>query len=172
MTSPVFAATTRRAAIQRITTRLFATALLAIGGCSSGGAADKTTGPTKTVAGNYSLRTIDATQPPVEVYHGPYFDSVNKRFYNQMVLLVKSGAIELDATDHWTMTLDAQITADDVPSQQQIAVSGQYSIDGDQIVLAMDGQNVPLSGTIMKGKISLTMDFGGNKRFRDYAFIR
>ena len=173
MTFPTFgAAIPRRAAIHGIASRLLATALLAIAGCSSGGAADKTTGPAKTVAGNYSLQTIDATRPPVEVYHGPYFDSVNQRFYEQMILLVKGGAITLDATDGWSMNLDGQVTADGKTSQQQIAVSGQYTIDGDQISLAMAGQNAPLTGTIDKGTISLTMDFGGNKRFKAYAFTR
>jgi hypothetical protein len=70
------------------------------------------------------------------------------------------------------MNLDGQVTADGATSQQQIAVSGQYTIDGDQISLAMAGQNPPLTGTINKGTISLTMDFGGNKRFMAYAFTR
>ena len=173
MTSPIFAAViTRRAAIQRITTRILAAAVVTVAGCSSSGGADKTTGPTKTVTGNYNLKTIDATQPPVEVYHGPYFDSVNKRFYEQLVLTVYSGSIELDATNRWSMTLDGRVTADGATGPQQISVAGQYTIDGDQISLTIDGQNAPLTGTIAKGTISLTMDFGGNKRFKDYAFSR
>ena len=173
MTFPnIAAAVARRAAIHRITGRLLATAFLAVAGCSNGGA-DKTTGPAKTVAGNYNLETIDATRPPVEVYHGPFFDSVNRRFYNEMILLVKNGTITLDATDGWSMNLDGQVTLDGATSQQKIAVSGQYTIDGDQISLAMAGQNTtPLTGTIGRGTISLTMDFGGNKRYKAYAFTR
>jgi hypothetical protein len=168
----IAAALARRATIQRVATRLLATVVLTIAGCSSSGGADGATGPTKTPAGNYRLETIDATQPPVEVYHGPWFDSVNKRFYNQMVLLVNDGTITLDAAGRWSMTLGARVTLDGATSPQQIDVAGQYTIDGDQITLTMDGQNGSLSGSITKGTISLTMDFGGNKRFKAYAFTR
>ena len=162
-----------------MTTRQFAgrvmvMAVIAIAACSNGGA-DKTTGPgpAKSVAGSYALKTIDAARPPAEVYHGPWFDSANKRFYNQMVMLVKSGAVELDGDGGWVMTLDAEITLDGAaPLQQQVQVNGQYTIAGDQITLQMAGSGGALPGTIQQRTISLSMDMGGNKRFKAYAFTK
>jgi len=89
--------------------------------CGGNGGGDKTTGPTtKTVDGNYNLRTIDENQLPVEVYHGPWLDPVNTRFYNQRIVVVKSGVINLDATDGWAMKLGVQVTLDDVTTQQNV----------------------------------------------------
>lgn len=173
MTSPTIAAVVaRRAVIQRNAMRMLAMTLLAVAGCSNGGT-DGTTAPKKDpVAGTYSLRTIDATRPPVEVYHGPWFDSANRRFYNQMVMLITDGRITLDAPDRWSLTLAAQLTLDGAPSQQQIAASGSYTVDGDQVTLTMDGADGSLAATLRNGTISLTTDMNGNKRFKAYAFAR
>ena len=159
--------------IHRVASLLLATALLVTIACGGNGGGDKTTGPsTTTVEGNYNLRTIDANQLPVEVYHGPWFDPVNTRFYNQRIVVVKSGVITLDATDGWAMKLGVQVTLDDVTTQQTWSVDGRYDIDGEDIVLSASDDGGEVSGTINKGTISLTMDLAGSDRVKAYSFTR
>jgi len=173
MTSQRRAAFARPASIHRVASLLLATALLVTIACGGNGGGDKTTGPTTTtVEGNYNLRTVDDNQLPVEVYHGPWFDPVNTRFYNQRIVVVKSGVINLDATDRWTLTFDVQETLDDFTTQQTWTVMGSYEIDGEDIVLSAFDDAGEVEGTIKKGTISLTMDVGGSERTKAYSFKR
>ena len=163
----------RPARIHRVASLLLATALLVTIACGGNGGGDKTTGPsTTTVEGNYNLRTIDANQLPVEVYHGPWFDPVNTRFYNQRIVVVKNGVINLDETDRWAMTLDVQVTLDDVTTQQTWSVMGNYEIDGEDIQLSAFDDGGEMTGSITKGTISLTMDIAGSDREKAYSFKR
>ena len=167
------AAFTRPAGLHRVASLVLATALLVTIACGGNGGGDKTTGPTTpTVDGNYNLRTIDENQLPVEVYHGPWFDAANTRFYNQRIVAVKSGVINLDDTDRWAMTLDVQVTLDDVTTQQTWSVMGNYQIDGEDIVLSAFDDGGELTGNIKKGTISLTMDVAGSEREKAYTFKR
>ena len=167
------AAFAQAARIHRVASLLLATALLVTIACGGNGGGDKTTGPTTTtVEGNYNLRTIDENQLPVEVYHGPWFDPVNTRFYNQRIVVVKSGVINLDDTDRWAMTFDVQTTLDDFTTRQTLAVAGTYEIDGEDIVFSTFEDDGQLAGTINRGKISLTMDLAGSDRDKAYSFAR
>src|SRR5215471_12473221 len=123
MTSQRRAALGRPARIHRVASLLLATALLMTVACGGDSAGDKATGPgPTTVEGNYNLRTIDGNRLPVEVYHGPWFDPVNRRFYNQRIISIKNGVINLDGTDRWAMTMDAQVTLDGATTQQTLAI--------------------------------------------------
>lgn len=173
MTSQRRAAFARPARLHRVASLLLASALLVTIACGGNGGGDKTTGPsTTTVAGNYNLRTIDANQLPVEVYHGPWFDPVNTRFYNQRIVAVKNGVINLDETDRWALTLDVQVTLDDVTTQQTWSVMGNYQIDGEDIQLSAFDDGGQMTGSITKGTISLTMDIAGSEREKAYSFKR
>ena len=85
---------------------------------------------------------------------------------------MKNGVINLDDTDGWTMAFDVQVTLDDFTTQQTLSVSGSYQIDGEDIVFSTFDQDGQLSGTIKKGKISLTMDLAGSERDKAYSFAR
>jgi len=173
MTSQQRAAFARPARIHRVASLLLATALLVTIACGGNGGGDKATGPkTTTVEGNYNLRTIDANQLPVEVYHGPWLDPANTRFYNQRIVVVKSGVINLDATDSWSMKLSVQVTLDDVTTQQTWSVAGSYAINGEDIVFSAADDGGEVSGTINKGTISLSMDLAGSERVKAYSFAR
>jgi len=172
MRSQTFAASERPAFIRPVASLLLVVGLLATIACGGNSGADKTTGPTATIEGNYNLRNVDGNQLPVEVYHGPWFDGVNKRFYNQRIIVVKNGVINLDDTDRWAMTLDVQVTLDAVTTQQTLAIMGSYEIDGDEIVLSSFDDDTELAGTIKKGTISLSLDVGGSERAKAYSFTR
>ena len=171
MRSHTRAARPRPAFIRPVVSRLLTLGLLATIACGGNGG-DKATGPTATVEGHYNLRNVDGNQLPVEVYHGPWFDGVKKRFYNQRIVVVKSGVINLDDTDGWAMTLDVQVTLDAVTTQQTWAIMGSYEIDGDEILLSSYDVDAELVGTIRKGTISLSMDPAGSEREKSYSFTR
>ena len=80
--------------------------------------------------------------------------------------------INLDDTDRWAMTLDVQVTLDDVTTQQTWSVMGNYQIDGEDIVLSGFDDGGELTGNIKKGTISLTMDVAGSEREKAYTFKR
>ena len=172
MRSQIHAASKRPAFIRPVASLLFVLGLLATIACGGNSGGDKTTGPTATVEGNYNLRNVDGNQLPVEVYHGPWFDGVNRRFYNQRIIVVKNGVINLDDTDRWAMTLDVQVTLDAVTTQQTLAIMGSYEIDGDEIVLSSFDDDTEFAGTIKKGTISLSLDVGGSEREKAYSFTR
>lgn len=167
-----YAALERPAFIRPVAAFLLVLGVLATIACGGNSGGDKTTGPTASVEGNYNLRAVDGNQLPVEVYHGPWFDGVNRRFYNQRIVVVKNGVINLDDTDRWAMTLDVQVTLDAVTTQQTWAIMGSYEIDGDEILLSSFDVDADLVGTITKGTISLSMDIAGSEREKAYSFRR
>ena len=172
MRSQIRAALERPAFIRPVISRLLTLGLLATVACGGNGGGDKTTGPTARVEGDYNLQNVDGNRLPVEIYHGPWFDGVKRRFYNQRIVAVKKGVINLDDTDGWAMTLDVQVTLDAVTTQETWAIMGSYEIDGDEILLSSYDIDADLVGTITKGTISLSMDPAGSEREKAYRFTR
>jgi hypothetical protein len=112
---------------------------------------DSATGPKANPdAGRYTLKQIDGASLPVEVYHGPYFDSAKPHFYNQMVVKAIKGAFELNP-------------------------DGTYTL-GVAFATVGDGENEGFSfvGVIEDGMITVTFrsPLPEDKRVKEYAFIR
>jgi len=142
-------------------------------GC--GGDGDSTTAPqpNKDPKGLYDLQTIDNAALPQEVYHGPYFDPATTRFYNQMVLLVKRGSVNLIEGNRWAMTLDIDQSLDDVHRGTTFYADGTYEVNGTDIVLKPTTKNLTeIGGTLDRGTISFSMMFNGSKREKAFTFKR
>jgi hypothetical protein len=171
MTYPTFAVLrVRRAWIQGLTAVLLAvtTTLTA---CSGGGASGSATGPTNSdPKGLYALRSIDGKLPG-EIYHGPWFDPASRRFYNQRVVVVDSGTVDLGKGNVWTMLLWLRQSLDGVTSSGLYNTAGIYEIDADQIVLRpRDGTGSGVSGTFAPGTIGLSLDLAESTRARAFTF--
>lgn len=165
MTSMTFAALgARRAAIAKRAAVLLVATIIAVG---CGGDSGSATAPDNQPAdpkGLYELRTIDSAVLPGEVYHGPYFDPKTTRFYNQMVLLVTRGSVNLIAGNRWAMTLDIKTTADGKEGATSFYADGTYELQGSDIVFNAETGNLSqVAGTLDRGAISVAIAFNGSK---------
>lgn len=179
MTSlPIAAVGARRASISRRAAILLVATILAAAGC--GGGSDSPTAPknndnnntTTDPKGLYDLRMIDNAVLPGEIYHGPYFDPKTTRFYNQMVLLVTRGSVNIIANNRWAMTLDMKQTLDGKEGQTTFYADGTYEVQGNDILFKPETDNLSeLTGTLDRGTISFSLAFNGSRE-RAFNFRR
>ena len=165
------AARLRRATILALRALFLTGVTVAASGC--GGASDSSTAPDNNTdpKGLYDLRTIDNTALPQEVYHGPWFDPENRRFYNQMVLLVTRGSVNVIKGERWAMSLDITRTLDGVASTTTLYADGSYELQGTDLVLKPTTPNLTeVTGTLDRGTISFSLEFNGSKRPKAFNF--
>ena len=123
--------------------------------------------------GLYQLQAINYVTIPSKAYHGPYFDPVTTRFYNQQIVMVNRGSINLLNNGNWAITMDLTITRDGVVSTKAFYADGTYEIVGDELWLTTrNGTTGTATGTIGDGSLSLTLDLLGAKTTRTYDFGR
>jgi hypothetical protein len=123
--------------------------------------------------GMYELAAINDVAIPSKAYHGPYFDPVTTRFYNQQIVMVNRGSINLLNNGNWAMTMDLTITRDGAVSTKAFYADGTYQIVGDELQLTTrNGTTGTASGIIGDGTLSLTLDLLGAKTTRQYEFGR
>ena len=141
-------------------------------GCAP--SSDSSTSPEQTdPRGMYQLEAINFVTLPSKAYHGPYFDPVTTRFYNQQIVMVNRGSINLLNNGNWAIAMDLTITRDGVVSTKAYYADGTYEIDGDELRLATrNGTTGTAIGTIGDGSLSLTLDLLGAKTTRTYDFGR
>lgn len=125
--------------------RLLAMALSLALGLSATACVDSTS-PSATLAGNYSLRTINGAVPPVTVYQDA---SVRSE--------VVSGLISLDANGNYQSTTRYR---DTYTGSQPVLVdenaTGYWTLSGSQITLTdLQYPNDPFYGTVNGGTITL-----------------
>src|SRR5687767_11851971 len=100
----------RRGIQGRIAALLVAATLAAAIACAGG---DSSTGPSSAKpAGAYELRQVDGGAVPAKIYHGPYFDAATPHFYNQLIVEVTTGTIELDEDGRFRIELGYRFTGD------------------------------------------------------------
>ena len=126
--------------------RLLALALSLAFGLTATACTDST-GPGTSLAGTYTLRTVNGTTPPVQVYQDASVRS-------EVVL----GQIELDAAGNYQGITRYR---DTYTGQQPVLVDetiiGYWTLSGNQIALTdRDFPNDPYIGTVSGGTITLT----------------
>ena len=156
------------APIQILTQLLIAMAL----GCAPN--SDASTSPAEEdPRGVYELEAINLVTVPSKAYHGPYFDPVTTRFYNQQIVMVNRGSINLLGNGNWAITMDLTITRDGVVTMKAYYADGTYEIVGDELRLTTrTGSTGTAIGTVGDGTLSLTLDLLGAKTTRQYDFGR
>ena len=145
-----------RAVITRLAIALAATLLTGATGCA---APDSATGPKNEgggVAGSYSLSQANASKLPAKLYHGPYYDADIPHFWNQLVVTVTDGALELDDDGRYALSIDLSFTADGESASTSVDVEGDYEVQGDQVFFTADG-GAEYSGRVQNGTLVLEL---------------
>ena len=133
---------------------LVVAAAFAVTGCAG---SDSSTGPsTRTPAGAYELRQVDGNAIPAKIYHGPYFDAATPHFYNQLIVEVTQGTIELDADGRFRIELGYRFNGDGKIAVNALKDEGDYQVQGGEIQFESDdgGQ---YSATLQDGTIDLPL---------------
>jgi hypothetical protein len=150
----------------RVLALLGAALLSAAIGCS-----DSSTGPGKGPVGVWELRTVDAERLPAEIYHGPYFDEVNQRFFNQLIVKVTVGEIRLDDDGRYRLDLEMAFWGDGETGTERISGEGSYVLWDEAIDFKPDGNpNAALSASFVDGTITLPLSSWEEGEFFDFAF--
>lgn len=115
---------------------------------------DKTTGPA-TVAGSYTLRTVNGATLPATFYQ----DDVEKdQFF--------AGSIALAADNSWTGSLSVDATS--IPSGASLfhgplPISGTYALNANSITITDGAHGLTFTGTLTGGTMTLAIDLGATQ---------
>jgi hypothetical protein len=124
---------------------IFATAsatVLSVPGCGSDGG---TTAPAGgKVTGTYTLEYADEEELPVAVHRGSYLDPATGNFYNNFVLEVTNGYIELRENETFYVALQLRITADGQSQTGTFDFEGEWDEIKGEIILRVQW---PVVGT-------------------------
>ena len=109
-----------------------------------------------TVVGTYQLQQADDRSLPADIHRGPFYDYTQHHFYNQLIVTVTGGSIELDENGNLTATLDASITGDGQTWTKHNEGQATYTAKGSQITAySADGQVIGMfsvaNGEIVQG---------------------
>ena len=123
--------------------------------------------------GMYELEAINDLAIPSKAYHGPYFDPATTRFYNQQIVMVNRGSINLLNNGNWAITMDLTINRDGAVTTKAYYADGTYELVGDEVRLSTrTGLTGNATGTAANGSLRLTLDLMGAKTTRQYEFGR
>ncbi|MFN8572170.1 MAG: hypothetical protein U0132_08940 [Gemmatimonadaceae bacterium] len=156
-----------RRSIRRHSFAALVAAALTAAACGS----DHSTGPASGPAGTYALQQVDGTTPPVEIHHGPWFDPVNHHFYNQLVVRVTHGTLDMDGTANFEMSFELSFVADGQPSQNTLTISGSYTKNGNDILL-LPSTGGSIAATLQQRTVTIAIDFMEKGVALDYTFRR
>jgi hypothetical protein len=138
-------------------TQTYLAALVVAAFAVTGCAGDSSTGPsTGTPRGAYELRQVDGNAIPAKIYHGPYFDAATPHFYNQLIVEVTQGTIELDEDGRFRIELGYRFNGDGQIAVSELEDEGDYQIQGGEIQFESDdgGQ---YAATLQNGTIDLPL---------------
>ena len=108
--------------------------LLGVAGCGADGGGP--TGPSGgKVTGTYVLEYVDEEELPVSVHHGPWLDPATGIFYNNFVVRVTGGYIELRENESFYLALHVQLEGDGQTGQTVMEFEGEWDLVKDQVML-------------------------------------
>ena len=120
---------------------LVSTAVLAISGCGSDGPTSPGSGGK--VTGTWVLEDIDDEELPVAVHRGPYLDPNTGIFFNNYVLRISSGYLEIRENETFYLVFQFRIEADGQMAGGNMELEGEWDFVGDEVVLRVQ---IPFAG--------------------------
>jgi hypothetical protein len=159
----------RRAAPVPLATLVLAGTLATSTACGS----DQPTEPNGSPVGHYTLSQVDRASLPATIHRGPWFDAATNHFYNQLILAVTAGMLELKADDRFNLSFDLEITGDGQLSAATIDVNGTYERRSYGVLLTPDEQSFGVAAaTFRSTALTMTIDFVGKGKINQYSFSR
>src|SRR5262245_43891397 len=112
---------------------LIAAALLGLTACG----ADAPTAPNSNgkVVGTWVLESVDDEEPPVAVHRGAYLDPETGAFFNNYVVRVMSGYMEIRDNESFYLALQLKIEADGQTAEGNFEFEGEWDLVDDEVVL-------------------------------------
>ena len=123
------------------------TTTLTAAGCSD------TTGPAGSLAGTYSLRSVDGSPLPVTYFYAGYTDEI------------VAGRIDLDAQGNYvgTTTYRRTYTSGQAPIQFDDTIIGYWTLSGNQLTLVDTQSGAQYFGTVSGSTITINDPYNGNQ---------
>jgi hypothetical protein len=153
--------------IMRGTLRSFimAAAFLGIPACGGGG------GPTEPnrgglVTGTYTLEQIDDEELPVAIHRGAYRDPDTGEFWNNFLVEVKGGYIELREDETFYISFNIRVNADGQTGETVIEMEGEWDEIRDEVVLRIKAPFTTITSLEREGnKLHTDLDVGFGEEF-------
>jgi hypothetical protein len=129
--------------------------------CSSGGGPTSPSSGGK-VTGTYTLEYADDEELPVAVHRGAYLDPVTGVFFNNFILEVTDGYIEIRENETFYAALQIRINADGQTAQTVFEFEGEWDEVRDEIVLRIQAPFVATTSMERDGNwLTTEIDFLG-----------
>ena len=148
----------------------FAAAALVTGAVACGGGTDGSTAPPESHAGLYTLRQIARAAPPTKIYDGGATDDSTGTWYDQFIVTVNAGTLDLDGQGQYHMTFEYTLVHNGVSENRTQRAQGTYHVNGTRIVLIRDRGVDDAEGTVSADAITMEMTLMRNTPTVPYTF--
>ena len=155
----------------RLRSTLLAAALLGLTAC---GGDSGPTGPSNKglVTGTYTLEEIDDEALPVAVHRGAYWDPDTGEFWNNYVVEVRGGYIEIREDETFYIAFQIKITADGQTGQGTFEMEGEWDEIKDEVVLRVHTPFEAITSLGREGnKLHTDLDMGFGEEFHFDWFL-
>ena len=169
MRRPTFAAP-HLGRLSRIAHTAMLLAATVVGASACGG--DSSTTPSRGIEGVYSLEKVARLSVPVQVYEGPFYHAEDQRSYDEFVVVMTGGSLELTAEGSYRTTLNYRAYKDGVEEIGSLRAWGVYTVANDEIFLERDNDLDFGTGTLQDDGVTLYMDVVGKGTLKPYTFVR
>lgn len=151
------------------TIAVLATAVLGLGAAGCGGS-DSTTAPDRSYVGVYALHEVNQAALPVQIYNGSARDDTDGQWYEQFVVTIKTGTLELDGQGRYHTSFDYTLVHDGTPVDRTLEARGTYEVEGNKIHLLRDNGVDRGSGTMQNGAVTLYLTLIGSQSNQAYTY--
>jgi hypothetical protein len=132
--------TARKSLTRLMRSLIFATASATFIGASGCGSGSPTTAPNGgKVTGTYTLEYVEDEELPVAIHRGAWLDPATGIFYNNFVVELTNGYIELRENETFYMALQVRIQADGQEAVTMVEFEGEWDEVKDQVLLRIPG---------------------------------
>jgi len=120
-------------------------------------------------SGTYTLRAIDRKSLPYEIHHGPFFDAAHTHFYNQLIVKITKGAIELGPLGDCAVWLDYTLNEDGQVSTKHIETDGSWKMVGNLVTVYVNN-TATAQFTVQNGQVVENADVIPDGTMHEYTF--